>query len=247
MYETKQYFYGTGRRKHSVARVRVYNGTGKITINNRDINDYFGLETLKLMVRSPLALTNTDGKFDIVINVVGGGTSGQAGAIRHGLSRALLQFDPELRSTQSGMDVMSFGVAVNDRRRNPQTNEWEDYPNFIDCTMFGARAESLSRYLGKGTKVAIEGKLRWSQWERDGQKRSKLEVIVDELEFMSSRNGGGAQSYGGDFGGNQGYAPAAPAYSAPAPMPAPAPAPAPMPAAPVIDASSSVYDDDIPF
>ena len=155
--------------------------------------------------------------------------------------------DPELRSTQSGMDVMSFGVAVNDRRRNPQTNEWEDYPNFIDCTMFGARAESLSRYLGKGTKVAIEGKLRWSQWERDGQKRSKLEVIVDELEFMSSRNGGGAQSYGGDFGGNQGYAPAAPAYSAPAPMPAPAPAPAPMPAAPVIDASSSVYDDDIPF
>ena len=90
MYETKQYFYGTGRRKHSVARVRVYNGTGKITINNRDIDDYFGLETLKLMVRSPLALTNTDGKFDIVINVVGGGTSGQAGAIRHGLSRALL-------------------------------------------------------------------------------------------------------------------------------------------------------------
>ena len=79
MYETKQYFYGTGRRKHSVARVRVYNGTGKITINNRDIDDYFGLETLKLMVRSPLALTNTDGKFDIVINVVGGCTSGQAG------------------------------------------------------------------------------------------------------------------------------------------------------------------------
>ena len=140
--------------------------------------------------------------------------------------------DPELRSTQSGMDVMSFGVAVNDRRRNPQTNEWEDYPNFVDCTMFGNRARSLHQYLSKGTKVAIEGKLRWSQWERDGQKRS---------------NGGGAQSYGGDFGGNQGYAPAAPAYSAPAPMPAPAPAPAPMPAAPVIDASSSVYDDDIPF
>ena len=141
--------------------------------------------------------------------------------------------DPELRSTQSGMDVMSFGVAVNDRRRNPQTNEWEDYPNFVDCTMFGNRARSLHQYLSKGTKVAIEGKLRWSQWERDGQKRSKLEVIVDELEFMSSRNGGGAQSYGGD--------------SAPAPMPAPAPASAPMPAAPVIDASSSVYDDDIPF
>lgn len=155
--------------------------------------------------------------------------------------------DPELRSTQSGMDVMSFGVAVNDRRRNPQTNEWEDYPNFVDCTMFGNRARSLHQYLSKGTKVAIEGKLRWSQWESDGQKRSKLEVIVDELEFMSSRSGGGAQSYGGDFGGNQGYAPATPAYSAPAPMPAPAPTPAPMPAAPVIDASSSVYDDDIPF
>ena len=156
--------------------------------------------------------------------------------------------DPELRSTQSGMDVMSFGVAVNDRRRNPQTNEWEDYPNFVDCTMFGNRARSLHQYLSKGTKVAIEGKLRWSQWERDGQKRSKIEVIVDELEFMSSRNSdsssyGGNQSYGGNAGG---YSPA-PAYSAPAPMPAPAPTPAPMPAAPVIDASSSVYDDDIPF
>ena len=155
--------------------------------------------------------------------------------------------DPELRSTASGLPVLGFGVAVNDRRKNQQTGEWEDYPNFIDCTMFGARAESLNRYLNKGTKVSIEGKLRWSQWERDGQKRSKLEVIVDELEFMSSRSGGGAQSYVGDFGGNQGYAPATPAYSAPAPMPAPAPTPAPMPAAPVIDASSSVYDDDIPF
>ena len=76
--------------------------------------------------------------------------------------------DPELRSTASGLPVLGFGVAVNDRRKNQQTGEWEDYPNFIDCTMFGARAESLSRYLGKGTKVAIEGKLRWSQWEREG-------------------------------------------------------------------------------
>lgn len=99
--------------------------------------------------------------------------------------------DPELRSTASGLPVLSFGVAVNDRRKNQQTGEWEDCPNFIDCTMFGARAESLSRYLSKGTKVSIEGKLRWSQWERDGQKRSKIEVIVDELEFMSSRKGGG--------------------------------------------------------
>ena len=73
MYETKPYFYGTGRRKHSVARVRVYNGTGKITINGRDINDYFGLETLKLLVNSPLVLTENEGKFDVVVNVVGGG------------------------------------------------------------------------------------------------------------------------------------------------------------------------------
>ena len=117
MYETKQYFYGTGRRKHSVARVRVYNGTGKITINNRDIDDYFGLETLKLMVRSPLALTNTDGKFDIVINVVGGGTSGQAGAIRHGLSRALLQFDPELRSTLKKAGFLTRDPRMKERKK----------------------------------------------------------------------------------------------------------------------------------
>lgn len=96
--------------------------------------------------------------------------------------------EPELRRTQGGMAILSFGVAVNDRRRNQETGEWEDYANFVDCTMFGNRAESLSNYLSKGTKVAIEGKLRWSQWEREGQKRSKLEVIVDELEFMSSRD-----------------------------------------------------------
>ena len=98
--------------------------------------------------------------------------------------------DPELRSTASGLPVLGFGVAVNDRRKNQQTGEWEDYPNFIDCTMFGARAESLSRYLGKGTKVAIEGKLRWSQWERDGQKRSKIEVIVDDIELVQRSQGG---------------------------------------------------------
>lgn len=93
--------------------------------------------------------------------------------------------DPELRSTASGLPVLGFGVAVNDRRKNQQTGEWEDYPNFIDCTMFGARAESVSRYISKGSKVAIEGKLRWSQWEREGQKRSKIEILVDEIEFMS--------------------------------------------------------------
>ena len=97
MYETKPYFYGTGRRKSSVARVRVYNGTGKITINDRDIDEYFGLETLKLIVRSPLAVAGVEDKFDIVVRVVGGGISGQAGAIRHGLSRALLQYDENLR------------------------------------------------------------------------------------------------------------------------------------------------------
>lgn len=95
--------------------------------------------------------------------------------------------DPELRATASGTQVLSFGVAVNDRRRNPQTGEWEDYPNFVDCTMFGARAEAVNRYLQKGSKVAIEGKLRYSSWERDGQRRSKLEVIVDDIEFMNAR------------------------------------------------------------
>lgn len=97
MYESRPYFYGTGRRKSSVARVRVYAGTGKITINGRDIDDYFGLETLKLIVNQPLELTDTVGKFDIVCTVTGGGVTGQAGAIRHGLSRALLQYEEELR------------------------------------------------------------------------------------------------------------------------------------------------------
>lgn len=96
--------------------------------------------------------------------------------------------DCELRQTAGGLPVLVFSVAVNDRRKNQSTDEWEDYPNFVDCTLFGARAASVARFLGKGAKVAIEGKLRWSQWEKDGQKRSKLEVIVDELEFMS-RNG----------------------------------------------------------
>ena len=99
--------------------------------------------------------------------------------------------DPEMRCTASGMQVLSFGVAVNDRRRNQQTGEWEDYPNFVDCVMFGTRAEAVGRYLSKGSKVAIEGRLRWSQWEaKDGQRRSKLEVIIDEIEFMSRRDDG---------------------------------------------------------
>ena len=100
--------------------------------------------------------------------------------------------DPELRHTAGNLPVLGFGVAVNDRRKNQQTGEWEDHPNFVDCTMFGTRAESIQRFLRKGSKVAIEGKLRWSQWERDGQKRSKLEVVVDELEFMSRDGDQGA-------------------------------------------------------
>ena len=95
MYDKTPYYYGTGRRKSSVARVRLYKGTGKVTINDRDIDDYFGLETLKLIVRQPLVLTNTEGQFDVVCRVAGGGVTGQAGAIRHGISRALLQFDSE--------------------------------------------------------------------------------------------------------------------------------------------------------
>ena len=151
--------------------------------------------------------------------------------------------DPEMRATQTGTQILTFGVAVNDRRRNPQTGEWEDYPNFIDCVVFGNRAEALSRFLSKGAKVAIEGKLRWSQWERDGQKRSKIEVIVDEVEFLSSRQGQSGQG---------GYQP----QQAPQPQPMPAPtyaAPQPQqtyaPQQPVVQAppSADMYDEDIPF
>ena len=117
MYETKPYFYGTGRRKDSVARVRVYNGTGKMTINGRDINDYFGLETLKLIVRSPLVLLGLEGKYDVVVRVSGGGVSGQAGAIRHGLSRALLQFNPELRSTLKKAGFLTRDPRMKERKK----------------------------------------------------------------------------------------------------------------------------------
>lgn len=149
--------------------------------------------------------------------------------------------DPELRATQSGTQVLHLGVAVNDRRRNPQTGNWEDYPNFIDCVMFGTRAEAIQRYLSKGTKVAIEGRLRYSSWERDGQKRSKIEVVIDEIEFMSSRQGGGNSNGGGYAQQQGGYA--APAQQAPYQQAAPAPAPVPVAAPPAAD----VYDEDIPF
>ncbi len=117
MFEAKSYFYGTGRRKSSVARVRVYNGTGKITINDRDIDDYFGLETLKLIVRQPLNLTGTADKFDIVCRVAGGGVTGQAGAIRHGISRALLQFDGELRSQLKKAGLLTRDPRMKERKK----------------------------------------------------------------------------------------------------------------------------------
>ena len=117
MYETTPFFYGTGRRKKSVARVRVYAGTGKITINDRDIDDYFGLETLKLIVRQPLNLTGTTEKFDIVCRVAGGGVTGQAGAIRPGLSRALLQFDAELRPALKKAGFLTRDPRMKERKK----------------------------------------------------------------------------------------------------------------------------------
>lgn len=166
--------------------------------------------------------------------------------------------DPELRQTAAGMPVLGFGVAVNDRRRNAQTGEWEDYPNFVDCTMFGSRAEAIERYLAKGQKVAVEGKLRWSKWERDGQTRSKLEVVVDEIEFMSQRQSDSGGSYVRDTAD---YAPSNNNARQVAPQPqqqrnrqydtvkydeqqymAPYGY-----GQQTFDASSSVYDEDIPF
>mgnify|MGYP003623568149 CR=1 FL=1 len=110
-------FYGTGRRKSSVARVRLYNGTGKIKVNDREIDDYFGLETLKLIVRQPLVLTGNEGKFDIAVRVVGGGVSGQAGAIRHGISRALLQFSEELRPELKKAGFLTRDPRMKERKK----------------------------------------------------------------------------------------------------------------------------------
>ena len=119
MYESKrQYHYGTGRRKSSVARVRVYeNGTGSITINGRDIDDYFGLETLKLLVRQPLVTTDTLGKVDLVVTVAGGGVTGQAGAIRHGVARALLGLNPEYRAALKAAGFLSRDPRMKERKK----------------------------------------------------------------------------------------------------------------------------------
>lgn len=184
--------------------------------------------------------------------------------------------DPELRVTPGGTQVLGFGVAVNDRRRNQQTGEWEDYPNFIDCTMFGNRAEALSRILHKGMKVAIEGKLRYSSWEdkNGGGRRSKVEIIPDEVVLMSQNpNGQQAPQYAPQ-GYQQQYAPQQAPQTAPqayVPQPAPqqpapqwsaqqayqqapqaapqrpqqAPQAAPQPAP--AKQQLDVYDEDIPF
>ena len=113
----KPYFYGTGRRKKSVARVRLYAGTGNITVNGRDVDDYFGLETLKLIINQPFGVTSTEGKFDVVCTAKGGGISGQAGAIRHGLSRALLQYDESLRSALKKAGFLTRDPRMKERKK----------------------------------------------------------------------------------------------------------------------------------
>jgi small subunit ribosomal protein S9 len=119
MYQPKKaYFYGTGRRKSSVARVRLFpDGTGKITINNRDIDDYFGLETLKLIVRQPFEATKTTGTYDVVCTVVGGGVTGQAGAIRHGLARALLSANEEFRPVLKAAGFLTRDPRMKERKK----------------------------------------------------------------------------------------------------------------------------------
>ena len=117
MYNDRAFFYGTGRRKHSVARVRLYPGKGSFTINKRDIDDYFGLETLKVIARQPLVLTDTLGNFDIEVNVSGGGVSGQAGAIRHGIARALLQADENYRPALKRAGFLTRDPRMKERKK----------------------------------------------------------------------------------------------------------------------------------
>lgn len=151
--------------------------------------------------------------------------------------------DPEVRQTASGTLIMELGVAVNDRRKNAQTGEWEDSPNYIDCTMFGTRAQSVSQYLSKGSKVFIEGRLHWSQWERDGQKRSKVTVTVDDIEFGSQKPSQAPQAQQPAAYSNQQQMPPQTAnqgaYYAAQPSYQPAPQPEYVPV--------SIYDESIPF
>ena len=143
--------------------------------------------------------------------------------------------DPELRQTPGGSQVLGVGVAVNERRKNQQTGQWEDRPNFVDCVVFGARAEALAGILHKGDKVAIGGRLRHSSWEgRDGARRSKLEVIADEVELMQRPRQTVAQ---------QAAQPVAqPGYAAPAPQPC-----QPTLGQAAAPAAGNPYDDEIPF
>ncbi len=117
VYGNKTFYYGTGRRKKSIARVRLYSGSGKVVVNNKPIDEYFGLETLKVIVRQPLNLTETEGKFDVICNVVGGGVSGQAGAIRHGISRALLEYNRELRAALKRAKFLTRDPRMKERRK----------------------------------------------------------------------------------------------------------------------------------
>ena len=110
-------FYGTGRRKSSIARVRLYPGSGAITVNGRDVDDYFGLETLKLIINQPFGVTGSEGKFDVVVNVRGGGISGQAGAIRHGISRALLLADEENRAALKKAGFLTRDPRMKERKK----------------------------------------------------------------------------------------------------------------------------------
>ena len=110
-------FYGTGRRKKSIARVYLVPGTGKITINKRDIDEYLGLETLKVIVSQPLVLTDTEGKFDVIVNVKGGGYTGQAGAIRHGISRALLEADADYRPVLKKAGFLTRDPRMKERKK----------------------------------------------------------------------------------------------------------------------------------
>ncbi len=117
MYNNENYFYGTGRRKSSVARVRLLPGSGNVTINGRSMDEYFGLETLRMLVRQPLELTGTWGKYDVIVNVVGGGVSGQAGAIRHGITRALIESDESLKSVLKKAGFVTRDPRMKERKK----------------------------------------------------------------------------------------------------------------------------------
>ena len=117
MYDSKLCYYGTGRRKNSVARVRLYEGSGNVKINGRSIDEYFGLETLKLVARQPFNVTETKNRFDVVCNVCGGGVSGQAGAIRHGVARALLIFNPDLRTILKKAGFLTRDPRMKERKK----------------------------------------------------------------------------------------------------------------------------------